>query len=314
MKEISNASIGLSAIMRTRGVGRKAALKLIKEDINDLNVEDAIEIIIECLKRAKLDAVDFRSHWDLSSETLLHNLDHGIRCVSFFDSDYPTQLAHTPDPPAIIYVKGPIENLIGSKIIAIVGTREPTKHGCEVALKLGKVSAQKGFVVVSGLAHGCDTYGHRGCLNGQGIGVAVLAHGLDRVYPAANRGLAEELLNGGGSLLSEYPMNVTPIRAAFAERDRIQSGLAQGVLVIETDVKGGTMHTVRFARDQNRHIACLQHKPEMLTEEKTRGNQKLISEKVADPIANGLDFENFLSKISRAQFGINYSDQSGMDF
>ncbi|MCH8275856.1 MAG: DNA-processing protein DprA, partial [Armatimonadetes bacterium] len=161
-----------------------------------------------------------------------------------------------------------------------------------------ETAAEAGFAIVSGLAHGCDTYGHEGCLEGHGVAVGVLAHGLDRVYPAANRDLAERLLESGGCLVSEYPVGVRPMRAAFAERDRIQSGLSDGVLVIETDVKGGTMHTVRFSRDQGRPLACIDHPEKWLGEEKTMGNQKLIKDGWATPIPDGDALARFLDYIT----------------
>jgi DNA processing protein len=125
-----------------------------------------------------------------------------------------------------------------------------------------------------------------------------MAHGLDKVYPAANRDLAARLLDCGGCLVSEYPLGTTPIRTAFAERDRIQSGLADGVLVIETDVKGGTMHTVRFSRDQHRPLACVAHPENWLIEEKTRGNQKLIRDGWAVSVPDAPALLAFLHQIS----------------
>ena len=92
-----------------------------------------------------------------------------------------------------------------------------------------------------------------------GVGVAVLAHGPDRVYPAANRDLANRLVEQEGCLVSEYPAGSRPARSAFVERDRVQSGLSEAVLVIETGIRGGAMHTVRFARDQKRSIACIDY-------------------------------------------------------
>ena len=176
-----------------------------------------------------------------------------------------------------------------------MGTREPTPFGKETAQRLGCTAAEAGYVIVSGLALGCDTHAHEGCLKARGIGVAVLAHGPDTVHPAANRDLADRLLESGGCLTSEHPAGTRPARAAFAERNRIQSGLSDGVLVIETDVKGGTMHTVRFARTQGRALACIDHPPRYRREVKTKGNQKLIREGYARRIADGAAFTTFLN-------------------
>jgi DNA processing protein len=169
-----------------------------------------------------------------------------------------------------------------------------------VARKSAATAVETGFAIVSGLAHGCDTFGHQGCVDANGIGVAVLAHGLDKVYPAANRGLAEELLERSGCLVSEYALGVGALRTSFAERDRIQSGLSDGVLVIETDIKGGTMHTVRFSREQRRLLACINHPAALRHESKTKGNQMLIAEKSAVPISNGEDLLAFLEKLKAA--------------
>jgi DNA processing protein len=224
----------------------------------------------------------------------------GISAFSLHDKEYPARLRMTPDPPAVLFVKGNAAALQKLEAIAIVGTREPTDYGESVARTSGNTAAQVGFVVVSGLAHGCDTFAHEGCLEASGAGVAVMAHGLDKVYPAANRELAARLLDSGGCLVSEYPVHAAPARSAFAERDRIQSGLSEGVLVIETDTVGGTMHTVRFCRDQGRRLACIQHPKKWLNEEKTRGNQKLIADRWAVPIRDNDALLDFLDELARS--------------
>ena len=125
----------------------------------------------------------------------------------------------------------------------------------------------------------------------------MLAHGLDKVYPAANRNLANRLVEQGGCLVSEYPVGSKPARSAFVERDRIQSGLSEAVLVIETGVNGGTMHTVRFARDQKRLLACIDYTEQFSAQNKAEGNWKLIKDEDAIPIRNGEALIQFLDKI-----------------
>lgn len=124
---------------------------------------------------------------------------------------------------------------------------------------LGSGYWETGATVVSGLAIGCDTAAHSGCLSVHGETIAVLAHGLDRVYPAVNRELVGEILDTGGCLLSEYPPKTRPFPANFVERDELQAGLSDGVIVVETGVKGGTMHTVRFSQEQRKPLACVKH-------------------------------------------------------
>ena len=283
---VSTNTISLLSLMKLKGVGRVKALQIVKSPMIETGSECCRDELLESMARANLDAVgsiELADAWRKSEDQLDRGRELGVRAFSYHDDGYPARLRKTPDPPAVLFVKGSAEGLHASRGLAVVGTRAPTSYGREVAQRSGRIAAEAGFVVVSGLAHGCDTHAHGGCLEGRGVGVVVLAHGLDKVYPAANRGLAERLLENGGCLTSEYPVGTRPVPPAFAERNRIQSGLSDGVLVIETDVRGGTMHTVRFARDQGRALACIDHKKRYRSEDKTRGNQTLIADGCAIP-------------------------------
>ncbi|MDX1053567.1 DNA-processing protein DprA [Sinorhizobium medicae] len=294
VSSISSASVALTALMKLKGVGRRAALRIVHGAIPD---SDAREIIADRAMRAKLPEIDLLNAWDRAEVELENTKASGIKFYSFHDEGYPERLRNIPDPPAVLYVKGDVSGLHAPKCLAVVGTREPTPYGEAVARKSAATAAEAGFTIVSGLAHGCDTLGHEGCLDAHGVGVAVMAHGLDKVYPAANRGLASRLLENGGCLVSEYPLGVTPMRTAFAERDRIQSGLSDAVLVVETDVKGGTMHTVRFSREQKRILACIDHPDRWKGEDKTKGNQMMIAERWARGIADGAALTRLLADI-----------------
>ncbi|AHG50266.1 hypothetical protein RLEG12_01270 (plasmid) [Rhizobium leguminosarum bv. trifolii CB782] len=291
---ISSTSVALTALMKLKGVGRRAALRIVHGPIPD---SDAREIIADRAMRAKLPEIELLNAWDRAEVELENTKASGIKFFSFHDEGYPERLRNIPDPPAVLYVKGDVSGLHAPKCLAVVGTREPTPYGEVVARKSAATAAEAGFIIVSGLAHGCDTLGHEGCLDAYGVGVAVMAHGLDKVYPAANRGLASRLLENGGCLVSEYPLGVTPMRTAFAERDRVQSGLSDAVLVIETDVKGGTMHTVRFSREQKRILACIDHPDKWKGEDKTKGNQMMIAERWARGIADGAALTQLLADI-----------------
>lgn len=295
---ISSASVALTALMKIKGVGRRGALRIVHGPIPD---SDAREIIADRAMRAKLPEMELFTAWDKAEVELENTKANGIKFYAFHDEGYPERLRNIPDPPAVLYVKGDVSGLHAPKCLAVVGTREPTPYGEAVARKSAATAAEAGFTIVSGLAHGCDTLGHEGCLDVHGVGVAVMAHGLDKVYPAANRGLASRLLENGGCLVSEYPLGVTPMRTAFAERDRIQSGLSDAVLVIETDVKGGTMHTVRFSREQRRILACIDHPSKWKQEDKTKGNQMMIAEQWARGIADGPALNQLLSDIENVK-------------
>jgi DNA processing protein len=297
---VSPVVTALVALMKLKGVGRRAALQIVDGPNRKIDLMSFREIVFSRADKARLSESELTSAWDRTEEQLEKGSAAGVQAFSYHDEEYPSRLRTIPDPPAVLFVRGNSKSLCTSKSLAVVGTREPTPFGVKVARKSAQTAAEAGFTIVSGLAHGCDTYGHEGCLEGRGVGVAVMAHGLDRVYPAANRKLAEQLVEHGGCLVSEYPLGVTPFRAAFAERDRIQSGLSDGVLVIETDVKGGTMHTVRFSRDQKRPLACIVHPEKWQHEEKTKGNQQLIRDGWASPIPDGDALMLFLNRVTSA--------------
>lgn len=293
MTPVTPTTLALAALMQLRGVGRRQAIRLLPSRLPDDADVDA-EVYLRATKvNHAPDAV--AEALSSARAKLADSFEAGIHVLGMHDEGYPIRLRDMPDPPAILYVKGTLTGLGAAKALAVVGTREPTEYGQRAARKLASWATEAGYVVVSGLAHGCDTLGHEGCLDAGGVGIAVMAHGLDKVYPAANRGLAQRLVARGGCLVSEYPLGVTPMRNAFAERDRIQSGLSDAVLVIETDVKGGTMHTVRFAREQQRPLACINHPSKWLGEEKTKGNQAMIADGRATPISTGEALLAFLA-------------------
>ena len=224
--------------------------------------------------------------WQQVDRQLQRTCDAGIQVVPFSSPSYPERLRHIGDPPVVLFAKGAIEALHAPASVAIVGTREPTSIGERAAERAGRIAAEAGVAVVSGLALGCDTRAHQGCVDAHGIGVAVLANALNRVYPAENTTLADQLLEHGGCLVSENPVGARLSRWDFAYRDRLQSGLADRVLVIETDVKGGTMHTVKYSRQQHRPLGCIDHPEQFLSAPKTRGNQMLIQKGTASGISN----------------------------
>ena len=204
-----------------------------------------------------------------------------------------------PKPPARLFYRGTRLDACDQPGVAVIGTRDPSDFGAKSATRIARRCVEQHLTVVSGLAIGCDTAAHRGAVEAGGFTIAVLAHGLHTVYPASNRGLASEILDLGGMLVSEYPPNVELRPNQLVERDRLQAGLSRGVIVIETDVEGGTMHTVKFARDQGRLLGCLNHPEEHRNHSKCRGNQKLISEGKAQPLGTPDELRAFLESVSQ---------------
>lgn len=314
----SQTTIALVALMKLRGLGRRSALRIINRKLSPHCGRDEL---LERAEQENLSSGEVLDAWQRSEDELERDARAGVYAHSLYDQGYPERLKNIPDPPAVLYLKGEPKSLHTASSLAVVGTREPTSYGEKVARQSAATAAAAGFTIISGLAHGCDTLAHEGCLDAQGVGVAVLAHGLEKVYPAANRDLAERLLEFSGCLVSEYPVGTKPQRTAFAERDRIQSGLCDGVLVIETDVKGGTMHTVRFAQRQKRAIACIEHPSKWRHEDKTRGNQALIADRSAHAIPDGAALREFLVQIKlraravpRVSSPSEAGPQTSMDF
>ena len=201
------------------------------------------------------------------------------------ESAYPDRLNAIKDPPPVLYIKGNSEPMHERALVAIVGTREPTHHGQKAARDLGARAARDRIPVVSGLARGCDTFGHKGCVEANGAAIAVMAHGLDHLYPKENRGLAHEILETGGALVSEHPPGVKPTRWFFASRDRVQSALSDIVIVIETGLKGGTQHTIKAALEQRKILACVTPMEPYLSHEKAQGTLTLLNTGKAQPIS-----------------------------
>lgn len=196
--------------------------------------------------------------WAAAEQTIQHQVEARVSLIPLIDPAYPALLKRIADPPAILYALGNVEVLRDSKAVAIVGTRCPTVRGEAVARRVAARFAEAGFVIVSGLAEGVDAAAHQGALDAGGRTVAVLGTAPDRVYPAANRALAERIRRNGGVLVSEVPVGEGGSRLSFVRRDRIQSGLSIAVLPVQTGLDGGTMHTVRFAEAQERLVLCPQ--------------------------------------------------------
>ena len=276
----------LLSLMRLRGMKSRRALELFEASANDPDGMSLGHLFQSIAEEWSGDSSVHELTWKQVGRQLQKTCDAEIQILPFHSPDYPDRLRNIGDPPVVLFAKGTIAALHAPASIAIVGTREPTSIGERAAERAGGIAAQAGVAVVSGLALGCDTWAHQGCVDAHGIGVAVLANALNRVYPAKNTTLADRLLEHGGCLVSENPVGARLSRWDFAYRDRLQSGLADRVLVIETDVKGGTMHTVKYSRQQHRPLGCIDHPDQFLSSPKTRGNQMLIQKGTASGISD----------------------------
>lgn len=197
----------------------------------------------------------------------------GGRIVTFWESEYPESLKRIYDPPPYLWVLGTLQPRDASGI-AVVGTRLPTPYGLLVAERMSAGLASLGLPVVSGLARGIDTAAHRAAVRVGGRTVAVIGSGIDVIYPPENRGLAQSILREG-AVISEFEMGARPEAVNFPRRNRLVSGMALGVLVIETGPEGGAMITAHLALDQGREVFAI---PSPVREGGRSGTNTLIRE------------------------------------
>jgi len=195
----------------------------------------------------------------------------GARIVARIDEEYPAQLREIHDPPLALYVRGTLESR-DRHCIAVVGTRRPTHYGRETATDLSFQLARHGFTVASGLATGIDTCAHEATVRAQGRTVAVMGSGLDRMFPEQNAGLADEITRHG-AVISEFPLGRQPDKTTFPMRNRIVSGLAMGVLVVEAGRKSGALITASQALQQGRSVFAV---PGRIDSRASRGTNELI--------------------------------------
>ena len=202
-----------------------------------------------------------------------------IEFIHCKDVNYPVMLTQVYDCPYALFARGN-SAILNSPSVAIVGTRKASMSGLKAAFNFSKDLVASGYTVVSGLAMGIDAAAHSGALSSSGKTVAVLACGLDNLYPAVNKKLASSIIQNGGCIVSEYSPGEPPLKWRFPARNRIISGLSEAVVVMESPVKSGALITADFALEQNRDLFF--HESAVAAQEryKVLAKQKGISEKL----------------------------------
>jgi len=181
-----------------------------------------------------------------------------VKKLTLHNTAYPLPLATIADPPKELYYLGADPtSWLDKPRVAVVGSRGVTPYGKHATQKLSGELAEQGVVIISGLALGVDGIAHTACLDVGGITVAVLANGLNSIYPASHTTLAQRIIEQGGTIISEYPPGMPSLRHQFIARNRIVAGLAQALLVTEAAEKSGTLHTARFALEQGQDVLAV---------------------------------------------------------
>ncbi|WP_188422174.1 DNA-processing protein DprA [Oxalicibacterium solurbis] len=250
-------------LMQTSGVGPETARRLLgafglPANIFAASLPALRQLVPERIAQALIAAPSAEAVAHIE-RTLDWASQSGNRVLTLADDDYPANLLEIADPPTLLYVKGRAE-LLSRAAIAVVGSRNATAQGIANAERFSETLAQAGLTVISGMASGIDAAAHQGgLLATQGNGgstVAVIGTGADIVYPARNRALAHRLAEEG-CIVSEYPLGMPAIAANFPRRNRIISGLARGVLVIEAALQSGSLITARMAAEQGRDVFAI---------------------------------------------------------
>ncbi len=232
------------------------------------------------------------------------------RVVTAGDPDYPARLAHLALHPPVLYVAGSLDRL-ASPCVAVVGTRRPTGYGRATAAEIADELARAGVCVISGLALGIDGIAHQATLDAGGVTTAVLPSPIDRIYPPRHRSLAAAIAASGGALLSEMPPRSLTGRPDFARRNRIVSGLADAVVVVEAPDRSGALLTAAAAIDQGRDVLAV---PGPIDSIASRGCNRLIADHQAEIVTSAVSLVQRLGlrPAGRPPLAVGLSDTEGL--
>lgn len=259
----------------TPQIGPRAATKLLEKFGSAENVFHARRSELESLrlKPESIESILKREFHDKAEEESLKVREMGGDVLILDDGSYPYLLREIADPPITLYVKGDWQTCFDQPCVAVVGSRKCSTYGENASEMLARDLAANGVCVVSGLARGIDTAAHRGAIAAKGKTIAVLGTGIDAVYPKENAKLAAQILDAGGAIVSQFPLNTPPLRDNFPYRNRIISGLSLGVLLVEASERSGSLITARLAMEQNREVLAV---PGNITSKNSFGTNYLI--------------------------------------
>lgn len=266
------------ALLKCKGIGNARLFEFIKEQ--DFNI-DKIKINLNKL----ISNDDYNNFIQILSDAeyeIEANEKKGIKLITILDEKFPSKLYTISDPVLYLYYKGNID-LINTLSVAIIGTRNPNELSKENSYKLSSNLSKQGYTIISGLALGIDAIAHKSCVENKGKTIAVLPSGIDNIQPTSNRGLAEEIINSNGCLVSEYPIGTVLNKFNYAKRDRIQSALSNVIIVPEANEKSGTMIAVNKSKKEGKPVFQL-----------TTNDNKLIDNSI------DIEKEDYLYTIKRA--------------
>lgn len=301
-----NDLTALLNLLTIQGLGPKKVTDLVTHygscsGVFDLSANELCQVNGITLKLAEI-ILSFTDH-DYGRQELESCTEKNISLVTRWDDDYPLLLKTIVYSPPLLYTKGrKLEKR--TDVIGIVGSRLPTHYGISMAERISTDVVKRNWTSVSGLARGIDTVVHRTTVQENGRTIAVLGNGLDRIYPAENQSLAENIMERG-TLVSEFPLGTKPEAVNFPLRNRIISGLSHGIVVIEAGTRSGAILTALNAVDQNREVFAV---PGRLTDPMSTGCNRLIKNGAIPLLSNDTIYENIKSRLFKPCF----NQQSGL--
>lgn len=259
----------------TPGIGPRKATQLLERFGSAENVFHATRSELEYLrlKPETIESILRREFHEKAVEELQKVRELGGDVLILDDGSYPFLLREIPDPPITLYVKGNWQECFDVPCVAIIGSRRCSTYGRNASEMLARDLAEQGICIVSGLARGIDSAAHEGALLGKGKTIAVLGTGIDEIYPKENKRLVEKILEGGGAVVSQFPLGTPPLAENFPYRNRIISGLSYAVLLTEATERSGSLITARLAMEQNREVMAV---PGNITSRNSIGTNYLI--------------------------------------
>ena len=261
---------------RLENLNPKKLYDLIKEfkepkEIFNKSKDELIKYGIKEKDAERITKLEYRANLDKYIDYMQKN---EIQTITINDEFYPKRLKQIYDPPVVLFLKGN-KKILNDISIAIVGCRMCTSYGSNIAKEMAYNLSMNNINIISGLARGIDTCSHIGALRGKAQTIGIMGCGLDRVYPEENKELFEEIIKKGGAVISEYVIGTKPIAKNFPRRNRIISGMSDGVLVVEAKEKSGTLITVDFALDQGKNLYVI---PGNINSPNSYGTNELIKQ------------------------------------
>jgi len=250
---MENTFLRLSLLNLLRWGNATVRKLLAQYGLSELNqpglILSAIQKLAVTDKRVKVPVLSDIDAAFLSAEnTLKLCREHDIEILNPEMENYPKRLKQLQ--PIVLFAKGDIDVLNNERIIALIGTRKPDEWIYQSMKNIGRRCAEKNIVVLSGLAIGCDTAAHEGCLEVGGKAIGVLGNGLDTIYPKASQSLADSILSNGGCLISEYPPKTPMKKYQLVARDKLQAAMSDKIIVGQTTIEGGSMHAAKYSFDK----------------------------------------------------------------